>query len=76
VAVIIPIIAIKRVSINKMDHNKTLHLVVEINQVLLECLVDNGMSMSIMVISVVEKLGIMHLVLGHKTFKTPSRMVT
>ncbi len=58
-----------------MDCSKTLHLV-EINQALLEGIVNIDMSMSIMVISVVRKLGIMHLVLGHKTFNTPSEIVT
>jgi hypothetical protein len=59
-----------------MNHRKTLHLVVEINQTLLEGLVDTNMSMSIMAISVVRELGIMHLVLGHETFKTTFVMLT
>jgi len=70
------IIIIRRVCINKMNHTKTFHLVVEINQTLLEGLVDTNMSMSIVAISVVRELGIMHLVLGHETFKTTFAMLT
>jgi hypothetical protein len=54
-----------------MHHSKIFHLVVEINQALIESLVDiNGASMSIMAMSVVCGLGIMHLVIGHETYKT------
>jgi hypothetical protein len=70
------IIIIRRVCINKTNHRKILHLVVEINQTSLEGLVDTNMSMLIMAISVVRELGIMHLVLGHETFKTTFAMLT
>jgi len=50
--------------------------VVEINQVLLEGLVDTRVSMLIMAPSVVKELGIMHLVLGHETYKTTSSIIT
>jgi hypothetical protein len=63
-------LVIKRVGVNKTHRNKTLHLVVEINQALIEGLVDTRASMSVMVASVVRKLGIMHLVAGHETYKT------
>jgi hypothetical protein len=43
---------------------------VEINQALIESFVDIGASMSVMVASVVRELGIMHLVVGHETYKT------
>jgi hypothetical protein len=76
VVVVIPTIIIKKFYINKMNRSKILHLVIKINQTLLERLVDTYMSMYIMVISVVIELGIMHLVLGHETFKTTSVMVT
>jgi hypothetical protein len=47
------------------------HLVVEINQALIESLVDiNGAFMSIMAMSVVCGLSIMHIVIGHETYKT------
>lgn len=75
-AVIIPAPNIKRVCINKINCSKTLHLVVEINQVLLEGLVDTRVSMLIMAPSVVKELGIMHLVLRHETYKTTSSIIT
>jgi hypothetical protein len=53
-----------------MNPKKMFHLVVEINQALLEGLVNIGASISIMATSVAKKLGIMHLVLGHETYKT------
>jgi coenzyme F420-reducing hydrogenase beta subunit len=49
--------------INKTHWSKTLHLLVEINNYVVERLGDIGTSMSIMAIAVVKKLGIMHLVL-------------
>jgi hypothetical protein len=63
-------LTIRRVCINKIHHNKSLHLVVEINWTLIEGLVDTNASMSIMVANVVREFGIMHLILGHKTYKT------
>jgi hypothetical protein len=60
---------IRRVNINKTHRNKTLHLAMEIIQALIEGLVDIGASMLVMVASVVRKLGIMHLVVGHETYK-------
>jgi predicted aspartyl protease len=60
---------------NKTNWNKTLHLVVEINQALFEGLVDTSASMSIMAANVVKELGIMHLVLGHETYKIAFGMV-
>lgn len=48
---------IRKVYINKTNHSKMLHLVVEINQALFEGLVEIGVSMSIMVASVVKELG-------------------
>jgi len=53
-----------------------LHLVVEINQALFEGLVEIGVSMSIMVTSVVRKLSVMHLVSRHETYKITSRIIT
>jgi hypothetical protein len=68
--------AIRKVNVNKAHRSKTLHLGVEINQALIEGLVDIRVSMSIMVASVVREFSIMHLMIGHETYKTPSRMVT
>jgi predicted aspartyl protease len=67
---------IKRVSVNKIHRNKTLHLAVEINQAMIQGLVDTGASMLVMATSVVTELGIMHLVAGHETYKTTSGIVT
>jgi len=64
--------AIRRVNVNKTHRSKTLHLAIEINQAMIESLVDTGASMSVMAISVVKELGIMHLVASHETYKTAS----
>jgi predicted aspartyl protease len=49
---------------------------VEVNNCLVEGLVDTGVSMSIMAVSVVRELGLMHLVFGSETYKTASGAVT
>ncbi len=69
-------LAIKRVSINIAHHGKTLHLVMEINQALIEGFVDIGASMLVIVAIIVKELGIMHLVVGHETYMTTSSTVT
>ncbi len=66
---------IKKICINKTHHNKTLHLLVEINNYVVKGLVDIGASMSIMVVVVIKDLGIMHLVTRSKTYKIMSRVV-
>ncbi len=76
VAIIHPIHTIRRVSVNKAHYNKTLHLVLEINQALTEGVVDTGTSMLVMAISVVRKFGIMHVMAKHETYKTMSKIVT
>jgi len=55
---------IKNICINKTHRNKTLHLLVEINNYVVEKLVDIGASMSIMAVAIVRELSIMHLVTG------------
>jgi predicted aspartyl protease len=67
---------LKRICINKMHKIKTLHLLVEINNYVVEGLVDIGASMSIMVVAVVRELGIMHLVTGSKIYKTTLGVIT
>ncbi len=62
-------------SVNKTHSNKTLHIVVEINQAMIEGLIDIGASMSVMATNVVRELGIMHLVASHETYKTASGIV-
>jgi len=69
-------LVIKRVNVNKTHHNKTLHLVIKINQTMIEVLVDTGASMLVMAANVVRELGIMHLVASHETYKTTFGIVT
>jgi hypothetical protein len=64
------------VNVNKTHHNKTLHLAIKITQAMIEGLVDIGAFMSVMATSVVRELGIMHLVVGHETYKTTFGIVT
>ncbi len=52
VAIVIRTPNIRRVCINKINHSKTLHLVVEINQALLEGLVDTRALMLVMATNV------------------------
>ncbi len=66
----------KRICINKTFRSKTLRLLVEINNYVVEGLVDIGASMSVMAATVVRELGIMHLVAGSETYKTASGFVT
>ncbi|CAM6020533.1 unnamed protein product [Sphagnum balticum] len=67
---------VRRIHVNKNYRGKTMHVLVEINNGMIEGLMDTGASMSIMVASIVQELGIMHLVSGHETYKTTSRTVT
>jgi hypothetical protein len=66
--------ALKKIYINKIHQSITLHLLVDINNCVVEGLVDIGASMSIMAITVVKELGIMHLVTGSKIYKNASRI--
>jgi hypothetical protein len=76
VATVIRTPNIKRVCINKINHSKTLHLVVEINQALLEGLVDTRALMLVMAANVVKEFGIMHLVSRHETYKIILSIIT
>jgi hypothetical protein len=67
---------LRKICINKAHRNKTLHLLVEINNYVVEGLVDIRASMSVMAIVIVRKLGIMHLVIGSETYKIASGVVT
>jgi hypothetical protein len=69
-------LAIHRMCINKNHRNKILHLLVKINNNLVEKLVDTCVSMSIMVASVVQELRIMHLVTRIKSYKIALGVVT
>jgi len=66
----------RKICINKTHRSKTLHLLVEINNYVVEGLVDTGASMSVMAADVVRELGMMHLVTGLETYKTASGVVT
>jgi predicted aspartyl protease len=61
---------VNMIFVNKNYRGKTMHLPAEINNGMIEGLVDTSASMSVMAASIVRKLGIMHLVLGHETYKT------
>jgi len=67
---------LRKICINKTHRSKTLHLLVEINNYIVEGLVDTGASMSVMAAIVVRELGMMHLVTGSETYKTVSRVIT
>jgi len=58
--------------VNKNYKGKTMHLPMEINNGMIERLVDTGASMLIMAANIIQKLGIMHMVSGHETYKTTS----
>ncbi len=76
IAIVHPTHAIRRISVNKTHCSKTLHLAVEINQTSIEGLVDTRTSILIMVASVLRELGIMHLMVGHETYKITSKIMT
>jgi hypothetical protein len=67
---------LRKIYINKTHRNKTLHLLIEINNYIVEGLVDTGASMSVMAVAIVRELGMMHLVTGSETYKTASGVVT
>jgi len=68
--------ALRKICINKMHRNKTLHLLVEINNYIVEGLVATGASMSVMAAVVVRELGMMHLVTGSETYKIALGVIT
>jgi len=67
---------LRKICINKTHRSKTLHLLVEINNYIVEGLVDTGASMSVMATAVVRELGMMHLVTGSETYKTALGIIT
>jgi hypothetical protein len=75
ITIVYQALVIRRVNVNRKHRNKTLHLGVEINQALIKGL-NTGISMSIMAISVVKELDIMHLMTGHEIYKTTYEIVT
>jgi predicted aspartyl protease len=67
---------LRRVCVNKTHRSKTLHLLVEINNYIVEGLVNTGASVCVMAAAVVRELGMMHLVTGSETYKTVSGVIT
>ncbi len=61
---------LRKIYINKTHRSKTLHLLVEINNYIIEGLVDIRASMSVMAVAVVRELGMMHLITRSETYKT------
>ncbi len=53
-----------------------MHLFVEMNNGMIEGLVDIGASMLVMATSIIQEFEIMHLVLGHETYKTTLGIIT
>jgi predicted aspartyl protease len=70
------VLALKKIYINKMHQSKTLHLLVEINNYVVERLVDTRASMFVMAATMFKELGIMHLVIGFEIYKITSRVIT
>ncbi len=75
VLVVSAIPTLRKICINKTHRSKTLHLLVEINNYVVEGLVDTRASMFVMAATVVRELGMMHLVARSKTYKTASGVV-
>jgi hypothetical protein len=68
---------IQRFNIHKNHHNKTIYLLIEINNNFIERLnVDTSALMLVMSISIVRRLGLMHLACGSEVYKTTSKVVT
>jgi hypothetical protein len=76
VSMVFAIPTLRKICINKTHRSKTLHLLVEINNYIVEGLVDTGASMSVMAAAVVRELGMMHMVTGSETYKTASGVIT
>lgn len=65
VAIMVPNLPIVcMISINKKHKSKTLHVLVKINNHIVEGLVNKGASTTILAVNVVRELGTMHLVMG------------
>jgi len=67
---------LRKICINKTHRSKTLHLLVEINNYVIEGLMDTRASMYVMATIAVKELGIMHMVTKSKTYKIASGVVT
>jgi len=67
---------LKKICINNTHRSKALHLLVEIKNYVVEGLVDIRISMYVMVVVIVRKLGIMHMVTKSKTYKNTLGVIT
>ncbi len=76
VSMVSAIPTLRKIYINKTHRSKTLHLLVEINNYIVEGLVDTRASMSVMATAVVRELGMMHMVTRSETYKTASGVIT
>jgi hypothetical protein len=76
VSVVSAIPSLRKICINKTYQSKTLHLLVEINNYVVEGLADIGASMSVMAAIVIKEVGMMHLVTGIETYKIALGVVT
>jgi hypothetical protein len=76
VSVVSTLPSLRKICVNKTHRSKTLHLLVEINNYVVERLVDTGASMSVLAAAVVRELGMMHLVTGNESYKIASGVIT
>jgi len=64
------------ISISKNHRSKTLHLLVEINNYIMESLVNTGATMFVLATIMGRAIGIMHLVDGYEFYKIALGVVT
>jgi hypothetical protein len=69
-------LAVRKINIHNNSRSKTLHLLIELSNNLLEGLMDTITSMSVMFTSMVHELGIMHLVSQFEAYKMAFGVVT
>ncbi len=75
VSVVSAIPSLRKIYVSKTHRSKTLDLLVEICDCIVEGLVDTGASMSVLAAVVVKELGMMHLVTGNESYKTTSGVI-
>jgi len=75
VSVVSALPSLRKICLNKTHRSKTLHLLVEIDNCVVEGLIDTGASMFVLAAAVVRELGMMHLVIGNESYKTASGVI-
>jgi predicted aspartyl protease len=75
VSIVFALPSLRKMCVNKTHRSKTLHLLVEISNCIVERLIDTGASMSVLATAVVKELGIMHLMTGNESYKTASGVI-